>query len=194
MIIRVLHGVLSDARIGLVEGSLSVKVYRTHAGNGSTTQYVNYPTTTAEFDRLFDTSFTNTTLSWQGTLNATPAINFSNYTSLTSAGVTLAAGDYFSLMAEGTFIPQETGTYTFAINSDDGSDLFIGGNFVVSYYGGHGMTGPMTGTISLTAGTQYSFRARMQEYGGGEGLTVTWARPSQGSSYTLQTTELGTLL
>jgi hypothetical protein len=191
MIIRALHGILSDTSVVLTTGVLSVKVYRTHAGNGSTTQYTNYPSTTAEFDRLFDTAYSNTTLSWQGNLNATPAINFNLYTQLTAAGVTLASGDYFSLMAEGTFIPVETGTYTFAINSDDGSDLFIGGNFVVSYYGGHGMTGPLTGTIALTAGTQYTFRARMQEYAGGEGLTVTWARPSQGSSYTLQTAELG---
>lgn len=67
--------------------------------------------------------------------------------------------------------------------------LFIGGNFVVSYYGGHGMAGYQYANVSLTAGVKYSFRARYQEYGGGEGLSVVWKRPSQGV-YSLQTSEL----
>jgi hypothetical protein len=63
---------------------------------------------------------------------------------------------------------------------------------VVSYYGGHGMSGPIYGNINLVAGTQYTFRARMQEYGGGDGLAVVWRRPGQ-STYSLQTSELGIL-
>jgi len=94
-----------------------------------------------------------------------------------------------SVEVNATFIPVETGTYSFGVNSDDGGDIYIGGNFVASYYGGHGMSGPMYGNISLTAGTKYSFRARYQEYEGGSGLAVTWKRPSQGV-YSLQTSEL----
>jgi len=171
-------------------GLTRVNIYSTHGGNGSTTQYVNYPTTTSEFDRLFDTAYSNTTLAWNGNLNASVSLNNSVYTTLTNAGATVPnSGDYFSLEVKGIFIPQETGTYSFGINSDDGSDLFIGGNFVVSYYGGHGMSGFQYGNISLTAGQEYTFRARMQEYGGGEGLQVVWKRPSQ-SVYSLQTEEL----
>jgi len=51
-------------------GLTRVNIYSTHGGNGSTSQYVNYPTTTAEFDRLFDTAYSNTTLAWNGNLNA----------------------------------------------------------------------------------------------------------------------------
>ncbi len=171
-------------------GLTRVNIYSTHNGNGSTSQYTNYPNTTSEFDRLFNTAYSNTTLAWNGNLNASTSLNNSNYTTLTGAGATVPnSGDYFSLEVKGIFIPQETGSYSFGINSDDGSDLFIGGNFVVSYYGGHGMAGFQYGSISLTAGQEYTFRARMQEYGGGEGLQVVWKRPSQGS-YSLQTSEL----
>jgi hypothetical protein len=54
------------------------------------------------------------------------------------------------------------------------------------------MSGPIYGNINLVAGTQYTFRARMQEYGGGDGLAVVWRRPGQ-STYSLQTSELGIL-
>ena len=168
----------------------TVKIYSTHNGNGSTSQYGQYPSTTSEFNRLFDTAYTNTTLAWQGIINGATSLNHSSYTSLTGAGATVPnGGDYFSVEVSGTFVPAETGTYSFGINSDDGSDLFIGGNFVVSYYGGHGMAGYQYANVSLTAGTRYSFRARYQEYGGGEGLAVVWKRPSQGS-YSFQSSEL----
>jgi hypothetical protein len=52
------------------------------------------------------------------------------------------------------------------------------------------MSGYQYGNINLTAGVQYTFKARMQEYGGGEGLAVVWRRPGQ-STYSLQTSELG---
>lgn len=169
---------------------VNVKIFSTHAGNGATSQYASHPGTTAEFDRLFDTSYTHTTLAWEGNLTSLIALNHSSYTSLTGAGATVPnSGDYFSVEVNGTFVPAETGTYSFAINSDDGSDLFIGGNFVVSYYGGHGMAGYQYGNVSLTAGVKYSFRARYQEYAGSEGLTVVWKRPSHGV-YSLQTSEL----
>jgi hypothetical protein len=168
----------------------NVKIYSTHGGNGSTSQYAQYPSTTSEFDRLFNTAYSNTTLAWEGNIGATTSLNHSSYTSLTGAGATVPnGGDYFSVEVNATFIPAETGTYSFGINSDDGSDLFIGGNFVVSYYGGHGMSGYQYANVSLTAGVKYSFRARYQEYGGGEGLAVVWKRPSQGV-YSLQTSEL----
>jgi hypothetical protein len=48
----------------------------------------------------------------------------------------------------------------------------------------------MYGNVSLTAGTAYTFIARMQEYGGGDGLLVNWKRPSQ-AGYLLQTDEVG---
>ena len=176
-----------------LSSTLNVRVYSTHAGNGNTSQYGQYPTVTSDFDRLFNTGFSNTQLRWTGTLPTTTCLNFTTFTTLRNAGATIPNnGDYYSVEVFGTFIPQVTGQYSFGINSDDGSDLFIGGTFVVSYYGGHGMSGPIYGTINLVAGTQYTFRARMQEYAGGDGLSVVWRRPGQ-STHTLQTSELGIL-
>ena len=178
--------------IGL-SNTMNVKVFSTHGGNGNTSQYVAHPTATADFDKLFNTSFSNTQLRWNSTLPTTTCLNFTTFTTLTGAGATVPNnGDYYSVEVTGTFIPAVTGTYSFGINSDDGSDLFIGGTFVVSYYGVHGMAGPIYGNINLVAGTQYTFRARMQEFGGGDGLAVVWRRPGQ-STYSLQTSELGIL-
>lgn len=180
--------------INTLSNNLNVKIFSTHNGNGSTSQYGQYPTNTLEFDRLFNTSFSNTQLRWSGTLSTTTCLNFTTYTTIRNAGATVPNnGEYYSVEVTGTFIPAVTGTYSFGINSDDGSDLFIGGTFVVSYYGGHGMSGPIYGNINLVAGTQYTFRARMQEYGGGDGLTVVWRRPGQ-STHSLQTSELGILV
>jgi len=176
-----------------LSNTMNVKVFSTHNGNGNTSQYGPYPTITSEFDRLFNTAFSNTQLRWNGTLPTTTCLNFTTFTTLRNAGATIPNnGDYYSVEVTGTFIPAVTGTYSFCINSDDGSDLFIGGTFVVSYYGGHGMSGPIYGNINLVAGIQYTFRARMQEYGGGDGLAVVWRRPNQ-SSHSLQTSEIGVL-
>ena len=170
---------------------MNVKIYSTHLGNGNTSQYGAYPTVASEFDRLFNTSFSNTQLRWTGTLPTTTCLNFTTFTTIRNAGATVPNnGEYYSIEVTGTFIPQTSGLYSFGINSDDGSDLFIGGNFVVSYYGGHGMSGPIYGNINLTSGVQYTFRARMQEYAGGDGLSVVWRRPGQ-STHSLQTSEIG---
>ena len=103
---------------------------------------------------------------------------------------------YFSTKFEGYFKPKETGTYTFTISSDDGSDLFVSGTAITQHYGGHGMAalGTYTGTINLTSGSYYQFRARQQEWGGGEGLRVYWKKPSQisGSDWFLDQEELST--
>jgi len=63
---------------------------------------------------------------------------------------------------------------------------------VIEWYGGKGTGQYVYGNVSLTAGTAYTFIARMQEYAGGDGLLVYWKRPSQ-SGYSLQTDEVGTV-
>ena len=176
-----------------IVSNLTTKVFSTHNGNGSTSQYANYPTSLTEMDKCFNTSFSNTILRWSGTKSSSIVLNWSSWSTLSSNGITVPNnGEYFSTEVTGTFVPAESGTYTFGINSDDGSDLLINGVLVKSFYGGHGMSGYQYGTINLVAGTQYTFKARMQEYGGGEGLAVVWKRPSQ-STYSLQAAELGTV-
>ena len=190
MIAPALHGITSSKR-GLLPFLTNVRIFSTHGGTGSTTQYLSHPSTTAEYDRLFDTGFSNTTLSWSGQLNASISLNYTLYTTLTGAGAVVPnTGSYFSVEVSFLMRPKETGVYSFQTDSDDGSDIHIDGNFVVSYYGGHGTgQGSGIGTYSLTKGQTYEVVARTQEYTGGEGLIVKWKRPSQGV-YSLQTDEV----
>lgn len=171
--------------------TLNVKVFRTHNGNGSTNQYPNFANNRSQMDMMTSTTYSNTTLWWSGVMNATTCLNFTTWTTMANAGASIPNnGDFYAVEVSGIFTPVETGTYFFGINSDDGSDLIINGTLVTSYYGGHGMGGYQIGSISLVAGTSYTFTARMQEYGGGDGMAVVWRRPSQ-SVYSLQPTELG---
>jgi hypothetical protein len=184
---------------GTIPGSCTVnyQVWSTHAGNGSTSQYGTYPTDAVDFEKFFDARQSNSTLHSSGTASPSVVLDFIVYTTLTSNGIAVPnSGDYYAVMAFGTFYAKETGTYTFTAESDDSIDLFIGTTNVASFYGGRGTPalGTTTGTISLTAGTSYPFRARMQEYAGGDGMRVFWRKPSQigSESWFQDCEELGT--
>lgn len=172
-------------------GITSVRIFRTHFGNGNTSQYANYPPTRTEMNKLFNTSWSATTLWWVGNMNATSSLNFTNYLTLVNAGAVVPSnGDYYSTEVTFTMVPLETGTYSFGITSDDGSDLTINGTSVIEYYGGKGIGTYKYGNYNMIAGQQYTVVARMQEYSGGDGLILRWRRPSQ-SSWSLQTNEIG---
>ena len=180
-----------EHQVTTANGVTSVRIFRTHFGNGSTSQYAQYPSTRSEMDRLFNTSWSATTLWWSGNINATSSLNFYNYSTLTNAGASVPPnGDYYSTEVTFTMVPLETGTYSFGIASDDGSDLWIGSTSVIEYYGGKGVGPYRYGTYNMVAGQQYNVIARMQEYSGGDGLVLVWKRPSQ-SSWSLQTNEIG---
>ena len=166
----------------------SYTVYRTHNGNGSTTQYSNFAMNANDFDVLFDVANSNTTVWSNGTSNPTIILNWQGYTNLNAAGISTPGGDYFGVRVVGSFTAAETGVYTFELQGDDAVDLFLDGQVAVAHYGGHGMTSN-TGTISLVAGQTYNLVARHQEYGGGEGFILRWKRPSQ-STFSIQPDEL----
>ena len=170
----------------------TVKTYKTHASNGSTSQYANYPMTRVEMDKLFNTAYSNTVLWWTGTIGAAYSLNFNDAGTLGAGGASVPnGGDYYSTQVTFVFTPKETGTYSFGLTSDDGGDLWLNGyGNLIEWYGGKGTGQYMYGNVSLTAGTAYTFIARMQEYGGGDGLLVNWKRPSQ-AGYSLQTDEVG---
>lgn len=170
----------------------SVKVYKTHNGNGSTSQYSTYPSTRTEMDKCFNTAYSNTTLYWSGTVSGAYSLNFNQYTTLTTGGASVpSGGDYYATEVTFSFTPKETGNYSFGLTSDDGGDLWlVGTGSVIEWYGGKGTGTYRYGSVSLTAGTTYSFIARMQEYNGGDGLYVNWKRPSQ-SGYSYQSDEIG---
>ena len=170
----------------------SVRIFKTHNGNGSTSQYSQYPSTRSEMDKCFNTSYSNTTLYWSGTISGTYSLNFNQYTTLTGQGASVPNyGDYYATEVTFSFTPKETGNYTFGLTSDDGGDLWlVNSGSVIEWYGGKGVGQYVYGTVSLTKGTTYSFIARMQEYSGGDGLYVYWKRPSQ-SGYSYQSDEIG---
>ncbi len=98
-------------------------------------------------------------------------------------------GAYTGIKITGYFVAQETGTYSFGIDGDDGVDFSLDGNVVTSFYGPHGFGGYHYGTVNLVAGKSYAFMARYQNWGGGWGLRLIWKRPSQ-NTWTLQSTEV----
>lgn len=180
-------------RTSSVTASFTAYSYRTHYGTGSTAQYGQFANNATDMGKMVNSAYAATTYLGSLTTSSTSIINWSNASTPRNLGLSIPSnGEYFSVSVTTLFTASETGTYYFGINSDDGSDLYIGGTLVTSYYGGHGMSGPRYGSIYLTKGSSYWMTARMQEYGGGEGLQVIWRKPS-GGSYSIWTDEIGTL-
>ena len=169
LLVTILFVNISSAQSGW--GYVNYTSYKTHAGNGSTTQYQAFPYSAAEFDNMLNTANSNTTITHTGEVPISYVYNGSVQTPHWNA-------DYYAIKFDFWFVPQETGTYYFGINSDDASDLFIDGNVVATYYGGHGASGYQTGTKAMVAGQRYRVVVRYQEYGGGDALYFRWYKPS----------------
>lgn len=128
-----------------------------------------------------------------GSASGSVLLNWESAATLTTAGISIPnGGEQFAVQVSGYFIPQESGIYTFTCEGDEAVDLFINDVNVANHYGQHGTEslGSHTGIIDLVAGTSYTFRARMQDAGGGEGLRVFWRKPSESSGWTINTNEL----
>jgi hypothetical protein len=172
---------ISSAQSGW--GYVNYTSYKTHNGNGSTSQYDRFPYTAAEFDNMLNTANSNTTITHTGEVPLSIMCDGSTQTPHWG-------GDFYAIKFEFWFVPQETGTYTFGINSDDASDLSVAGTIITTYYGGHGASAYQYGTINLVAGTRYKVVARYQEYGGGDALFVRWSRPSAPFTYSYWANEV----
>lgn len=165
-------------------------VYSTQAGNGSTNQYPLVPASKSDMDNIFSNANSNTTLYQQGRTNSSRILDWQSTGELSAIGINIPnSGNYFAFKIQGTFIPQETGTYTFTLESDDASDFLIEGNSVIGTYLGQPVPalGTHTGTYSVVAGKSYSYTIRMQQGAGGFGLRFYWRSPIQNtapSSYT----------
>ena len=157
-------------------GYVNYTSYKTHNGNGSTSQYLQFPYTAAEFDNILNTANSNTTITHTGEVPLATMCNGSTQTPKWG-------GDFYAIKFEFWFIPTETGSYRFGINSDDASDISVDGTIISTYYGGHGAGGYQYGSKSMVAGTRYKIVARYQEYGGGDALYVRWSRPSAPNTY-----------
>jgi hypothetical protein len=160
-------------------------VYNICGGSGLTNQYPVVPTNMTEMDNMFNTSNSNTTLYQTGKTNSARILDWQNSSDLSAIGINLPnSGNYFAFKIQGTFIPLETGNYTFTQESDDASDLIFEGTTVISTYLGQAVQslGTHTGIIYLTAGKAYSFIARMQQGTGGFGFRLYWKSPTQNSA------------
>ena len=70
----------------------------------------------------------------------------------------------------------ETGNWTFYLNTDDGSELWIDGDSLIQNYGMHGMR-EYSGSLNLTAG-YHDFRIEFFQGGGPHGLRFSWEGPN----------------
>jgi hypothetical protein len=164
-------------------GYLNYTSYKTHNGNGSLNQYSQFPNTAAEFDNMLNTTNSNTTITHTGEVALSIMCNG-------STGTPHWGGDFYAIKFEFWFIPTQTGSYSFGINSDDASDISVNGTIISTYYGGHGAGGYQYGSTNMVAGTRYKIVARYQEFGGGDALYVRWSRPSAPNSYSYWTEEV----
>jgi len=89
------------------------------------------------------------------------------------------AADHFLAIYRGTFIAEETGTYTFGLLSDDRAIMHINGQIAVNHHtSSQGQTAaPITGTIFLDAG-EHEMLIGFFENSGGHGLKVSLQTPS----------------
>ena len=99
------------------------------------------------------------------------------------------ANEYYSVFWYGYFKSDFTGTWTFSLDSDDSSLMWMGdqalsgfslSNLTVDNRGLHGMQ-VRTGTISLVTGTYYPIRIAFGEKTGGDNCIFSWSR--NGSAY-----------
>lgn len=144
----------------------------------------SHPNSTSGLDQFFDPSNSGVNVGGSGIHENSVA--WGNSGQAPNSKPSYLPSDGFSWKVDGSIYVPETGTYTFGVDSDDASDIFINGTQVASFYGGHGFSGNFNnnGTIDLQKGN-HSFRARMEEGGGGDGIHVVWQKPSDSSFSTV---------
>jgi hypothetical protein len=107
------------------------------------------------------------------TTTVEPDINWS------STGSTWMSGfpaDDFAVELNGSITVPTSGSWTFYLNSDDGSELVIDGTQLIDNDGLHGMR-EYSGSKSMTADEAVPIRVRFFERGGGAGLILSWSGP-----------------
>lgn len=98
-----------------------------------------------------------------------------NYPSTSGAFAGSGRADDVGAVFSGWIDIPTAGTWTFFVNSDDGSRLKIGATTVANNDGLHGMV-ETSGAISLAAG-RHAFRVEFFERGGGAGVIASWQGP-----------------
>jgi type IV pilus assembly protein PilY1 len=111
-----------------------------------------------------------------------PAKEFGNGAMTTIKGNDNPYGsnDNYLTVVTGQINVPTSGTYEFAVDGDDAVEVIIDGTVVAGWYGGHGDCNCSThsGTISLTANTDYSIEFRHEESTGGDSFELLLKTPS----------------
>ncbi|MDB2672877.1 BspA family leucine-rich repeat surface protein, partial [Flavobacteriaceae bacterium] len=155
--------------------------YKTHDGTGDQSQYGHHPNNASDFETLMDTSNSNTTITHSGEIDALTAISFPHPNTAPKWN-----SSWYAWRFNGYFVPKETGTYNFQLQSDDKSDLMIDGNVVAYNYNGNYST---TASLDVVAGKSYSIQVRYMQGVGGANLYLKWQLPSE-SDYAYHPEEL----
>ncbi|MEV6848018.1 glycoside hydrolase family 3 C-terminal domain-containing protein [Actinoplanes sp. NPDC051411] len=129
--------------------------------------------------------YDNTTLS--GTPVATRTDPNVNYTWTGASPIAGIGQTNYSVKWTGTLTPPTTGTYTFALTSDDGSRLFIGGQQVIDNWRDQA-TNTEQATVSLTAGQSVPIEVDFYQAGGDSVVGLGWQPP--GADLLKQATDL----
>lgn len=87
--------------------------------------------------------------------------------------------DDFTVRWTGYVQPQFSETYTFKTYSDDGDRLWVNGVQLTNDWGAQHGNGTSSGTITLTAGQQYTIKLEFLEQSGGASVKLYWSSPSQ---------------
>ncbi|MEI7908721.1 MAG: lamin tail domain-containing protein [Verrucomicrobiota bacterium] len=106
-----------------------------------------------------------------------PGVNFSvNGNWPLNAGFPGIGNEYYSVRWTGQVCPPTSGTYTFYINSDDGSFLYLNDVRVIDDGSYHGDT-EISYSTDLTAGQLSRIRMDMFQGGGGATAQLSWSGP-----------------
>ena len=160
------------------DGYVNYKSYKTHYGNGNSSTYNGYTYSglagdATELQAMLDVNHPGTSLTHEGEVLANSTGGFQ------SGRPSRWANDYYGVYHYGWFQAQETGTYRFSLQSDDGSALWVDGDLKLFR--------PCCGTsyvdISLTSGQWYYFETKWQEYGGGDYMYLKYSPPSTTAYY-----------
>jgi hypothetical protein len=125
------------------------------------------------------TGYYNDDVNWFATATQTAAVADSTL-------AIVATPETTSIQWLGYFVPATTETYTFFINSDDASYLWIGANAVSGFTTGNALINnggthaavELSATIALTAGVRYAIRIQTGNGGGPGSHSTSFSTPT----------------
>lgn len=153
----------------IIPGSSSAGLSALTQTTYKTSGYSSNPASTADFDTLLG-SYQNSTYEC-----GSQSVSTIDGSGNPFSGTNGCTSDYYMTVFSGKLNIATAGTYDFAVDGDDAVDVFIDGNLVASWYGGHGSCNcnDHTGSVTLTSG-QHDILFRHQEAAGGDNYYLRW--------------------